>query len=272
MKSKTTAAILALFFGGFGAHRFYLGQWIQGLLYFLFIWTFITPIIAVIECIVFLTMSEMKFNMKYNPHYVMAMNAGGQQQTQTTVVINNTNTQGDNANVGAAAPTEASQPDNTQQTPRLSMNQDKKNPFKISGDKKYTNYDFDGAIIDYKKALNVNSKDFDAHFKLSCLYSIMENPDSAYLHLSKSVEHGFVNLDEIKTNDHLSFLRSQPTFDNFVANGYKLSNTPQLEAAGAKTLNLSDEVISRIEKLAEMKDKGLITEEEFAGQKSKLLV
>lgn len=38
-KSKTTAGLLALFLGGAGAHKFYLGQWKMGLLYLLFIWT-----------------------------------------------------------------------------------------------------------------------------------------------------------------------------------------------------------------------------------------
>jgi len=36
MKSKTTAAILTLFFGGIGIHKFYLGQSIQGVFYILF--------------------------------------------------------------------------------------------------------------------------------------------------------------------------------------------------------------------------------------------
>ena len=66
MKSKTTAAILAFFLGGIGVHRFYLGQTGLGLLYLLFFWTFIPAIVAFIDFILFLTMSDEKFNEKYN--------------------------------------------------------------------------------------------------------------------------------------------------------------------------------------------------------------
>ncbi|RKO71209.1 TM2 domain-containing protein [Sphingobacterium puteale] len=41
MKDKTTAALMAFFLGGFGAHRFYLGQIGLGFLYLLFCWTLI---------------------------------------------------------------------------------------------------------------------------------------------------------------------------------------------------------------------------------------
>ncbi len=64
-KSKTTAILLTLFLGGFGAHKFYLGQTGLGILYLLFFWTFIPAIVALIEFIIFLTMSEEAFAKKY---------------------------------------------------------------------------------------------------------------------------------------------------------------------------------------------------------------
>ena len=66
MKSKTTAAILAFFLGGIGIHRFYLGQGGKGIVYLLFSFTFIPAIISVFDFIIFLTMDEEKFNLKYN--------------------------------------------------------------------------------------------------------------------------------------------------------------------------------------------------------------
>lgn len=66
MKNKTTAALLAFFLGGLGAHRFYLGQIGYGFAYLLFCWTMIPIFIALIDFIVFLTMDEQNFNNKYN--------------------------------------------------------------------------------------------------------------------------------------------------------------------------------------------------------------
>ena len=60
-KSKTTAGLLALFLGGLGVHKFYLGRMGQGVLYLLFCWTFIPAIVGFIEGIVLLTMSDEAF-------------------------------------------------------------------------------------------------------------------------------------------------------------------------------------------------------------------
>ena len=50
MKNKTVAGLLAFFLGGFGVHKFYLGN-PNGIFYLLFCWTFIPAIIALIEAI-----------------------------------------------------------------------------------------------------------------------------------------------------------------------------------------------------------------------------
>lgn len=64
-KSRVTAALLAFFLGGFGAHKFYLGRVAAGFLYLIFCWTFIPAIIAFIEFIIYLTMSDEAFSEKY---------------------------------------------------------------------------------------------------------------------------------------------------------------------------------------------------------------
>lgn len=48
-KNPTTAILWALFLGGIGAHKFYMGQTGLGILYLLFVWTYIPSIIAFIE-------------------------------------------------------------------------------------------------------------------------------------------------------------------------------------------------------------------------------
>ncbi len=64
-KSKIAAALLAFFLGGFGIHKFYLGQVGLGIVYLIFCWTFIPAIIAFIEFIILLTMNDETFNQKY---------------------------------------------------------------------------------------------------------------------------------------------------------------------------------------------------------------
>lgn len=66
MKNRMTAAMLAFFLGGFGAHKFYLNQTAAGWLYLLFFWTFIPMILALVAFIQFLSMSDDEFNKKYN--------------------------------------------------------------------------------------------------------------------------------------------------------------------------------------------------------------
>ena len=64
-RSKTLATWLALLLGGIGGHKFYLGRVGWGILYLLFCWTFIPSIAALIEAIIYITMSDQAFAKKY---------------------------------------------------------------------------------------------------------------------------------------------------------------------------------------------------------------
>lgn len=64
-RNRTVAALLAFFVGGLGFHRFYLGRTVSGVLYLIFCWTFIPAILAFIETIRLLLMSDAAFAQKY---------------------------------------------------------------------------------------------------------------------------------------------------------------------------------------------------------------
>ena len=66
MKSKTFAILLALIFGGLGAHKFYLGSLKWGVVYLLFSWTGIPAIIGFVEAVIMLTLSKSEFHSKYS--------------------------------------------------------------------------------------------------------------------------------------------------------------------------------------------------------------
>ena len=65
-KNKLAAALFGIFLGGIGIHKFYLGQVGMGIVYLVFFWTCIPAIIGFIEGIIYLTLSDEKFNEKYN--------------------------------------------------------------------------------------------------------------------------------------------------------------------------------------------------------------
>jgi TM2 domain-containing membrane protein YozV len=65
LRNRVTAALFALLLGGLGVHKFYLGKVGQGFLYLLFCWTFVPAVIAFIEGIIYLTLSDQAFQERY---------------------------------------------------------------------------------------------------------------------------------------------------------------------------------------------------------------
>lgn len=65
-KNKVTAGLLAIFLGGFGIHKFYLGRVGWGIVYILLSWTWIPMIIGIIEGIIYISMSDKDFHAKYS--------------------------------------------------------------------------------------------------------------------------------------------------------------------------------------------------------------
>ena len=59
------AALLAIFLGGFGAHKFYLGQIKYGIFYLLFIWTLIPVLLGIIEGVRLFQLPEDQFTKQY---------------------------------------------------------------------------------------------------------------------------------------------------------------------------------------------------------------
>lgn len=64
-KSRLMAVFLAIFFGGFGIHKFYLGRAGWGLAYIFFSWTFIPMLLGFIEGVGYLLMTDKSFELKY---------------------------------------------------------------------------------------------------------------------------------------------------------------------------------------------------------------
>jgi TM2 domain-containing membrane protein YozV len=63
--NKVALVLLTFFLGGIGAHKFYLGKYVQGVIYFLFSWTLIPSIAAFIEFIIYACTSDERLQEKY---------------------------------------------------------------------------------------------------------------------------------------------------------------------------------------------------------------
>ncbi|MEP6645524.1 MAG: NINE protein [Saprospiraceae bacterium] len=256
MKNKNTAGLFALFLGWAGIHRFYLGQTGLGILYFCLLFlTFGTVpfLLGLIDAIVLLTMDESEFNRKYNSQ--------------------NQNYNRDTQNYGRGITQRGQAPP----IPRSNQNTGRElpNPYKVNGIKKYKEFDLEGAIEDFKKGLEINPKDVSLHFNIACAYSLTEQVDLAYNHLDKAVSLGFNDFEKIKTHDDLAYVRIQDRWDDFKNNGFRLQSINPLNASKPteipKEENIQDDLLlSQLKRLGELRDRGLLSEQEFATEKKKL--
>jgi len=281
MKDKNVAGILALFLGGFGVHRFYLGQGGLGFFYLIFCWFPLMWVIGIIDAIVFFTTDKDTFDAKYNkqfievrrrrttdyqrerPYYDRSMQRHEQRQERREY-------------------REYRREEHRAPAPHRVDNTELKN----SGIRKFRDFDYDGAIEDFQKALKLDPRDIAVHFNLACAYSLNEKPEQAFYHLDKAVELGFNDYKRIKEHDALAYVRIQPEFDEFEKNGFRLQQQPAETVDLTTKIELPEEgqvenetvlelqgndLLEQLKRLGDLREKGLLTEEEFAAQKKKLL-
>lgn len=270
MKSKYVAAALAFVFGIFGTHRFYLGQRFLGIVYFFlfFVGLIVTveeggefPLIVLpavlgfIDSILLAVMPQEEFDERYNKKWLKRQ-------------------------------TDYSAPRREPRRPALpapmETHRETLSELKRRGIEKFRDFDFHGAVREFDKVLEISPNDPATLFNLACCYSIMEEKDKAFDHLNLAVANGFNNFEKIQTHDALAYLRAQNEFDVFVKNGYKFAQREQPRASMApkaqepqapieETLVLRDDLLDQIIQLGELRNKGILTEEEFAKQKEKIL-
>lgn len=272
MKDKTTAALLALFLGMFGIHRFYLRQPGLGILYFfLFFVGFISIILGIIDAIVLLAMEPDEFDRRYNDNHAPGQHDRYRRKPPSKQYRRTYQTQGNQSSQSRTRGRQTHVPERT-----------RANPFIQSGIKKYKDFELEEAIQDFQKGLEISPRDIALHFNIACAYSLTEKAQKAIYHLDKAVEFGFSDLDKIRTHDDLAFVRIQPEFEPFAEAGFRLAPKPTEEASTPETQTppqkeeppaepADDKLLTQLKRLAELRDKGLITEAEFVVEKEKLM-
>lgn len=254
MKSRILAGLLSLILGTFGIHRFYLRDIGGGIFYIiLFIitnsfWFPVTGILGLIEAIRLFNMSNQEFDEKYNKGHVDYREIPGRRP-------------GSFRNSRDLRPAERKD-----QGFRIFP---KKNPFRKSALEKYNNYDFKGAISDYTKAMDISPDDPELHFQIARAYSLTENKELAFRHLDTAVQYGLKEPAKIATDEDLAFIRIQPEYETFRLNNFRLT----LKALGPEKKDLlnDDVLLSQIKKLNELREKGVISQEEFNIERKKIM-
>src|SRR5580704_2471775 len=60
-----------------------------------------------------------------------------------------------------------------------------------------------------------------AWYHFACVAAVAHDPEEAVLHLREAVNHGFKNIDRIRTDDDLKSLRGRPSFEALLADAQK---------------------------------------------------
>jgi TM2 domain-containing membrane protein YozV len=272
-KNKVTAAMLAFFLGAIGAHKLYLGK-TGGFVWFMILLMIsisigipITFILGVIQGVKLINMTDQSFDKMYNKGYAAPYK--GPLETRRSQQMERYEQVSDR------------QPSFRKPTPTAST---KSNPYKNSGIKKYKDFDLADAIADFSKGLEISPNDLALHFNIACAYSLTENKAKAYHHLSRAVSLGLKDVERILSHDDLAYVRIQPEFDNFRSSGFRVNpyetrtaatqsqtSAPIVEAVEIAPDNLDDTLLAQLNKLSELRKRGILSDDEFNFERKRLL-
>lgn len=262
MRHKVTTGFLALIFGMFGVHRFYLGQRFLGALYFIaavagiFLtalsgmpFIMLPALLGFVDGVLFFAMPREVFDERYN--------SGSRSYRYAQPRL-----------ARRSAP--ARRP--------LHRQASEFDYFKRNGIAHFRAHRFEEAAEAFEQAAALAPEHPAIHYNLAATYSMLEEADIALEALDQAVAMGFDQYDKIHRHDALAFLRARPEFKAFVSNGYRLPepSSPAAEVE-SETLELgslpspADPLLEQIEELGKLRDRGILTDAEFAQQKEKLL-
>jgi TM2 domain-containing membrane protein YozV len=250
MRSRTTASLLALFGGVFGMHFFYLGRIGLGIMSLVFtfmvVGAWIPILLGFVNFLILLGMSDEEFHKRYNREH-WREDKRRRQEGYTEPEPPRTNQEARTRMQPTTPQYEKPQPA-------------QKEVLKQNGLKKYKEYDYEGAIEDFGKVLAIDNKDVSVHWNLSCLYSLCEQKELAFYHLQKAVEMGFKDYEKIKTHDALAYLRVSPEFEEFAKGGFRMPESME-----------HSDILQQLKNLTEQREKGLLTQKEFAEMSKRLM-
>ena len=264
---RRMAIVFALGLGCFGVHRFTLGQWQMGLLHiFLMVvslsvfegsflgstpWVTLSAFLAYGTAAWWWRMSDEEFADRYlEPTEEVDENVTGEYLNGRT----------------AAHPKVKSRRERRKMLARANT--------------QFEAYELQEAADLYEAALDLDLSDGNARVLAARCYSLLEQESHAYRHLRKAVQLEADNLTLVSTDPSFAWLRTRP---DFVARQRRGFTPPDENRNGAKTANGHAEpylqelpspgvnILDQLDRLGELRERGVLTEEEFVRQKRKLL-
>lgn len=288
MKDKNLAAVLAFFGGQAGLHRFYLGQVGFAFLYFV---PFIGGLLGVIDAIAFLSMDQATFDRKYNQSQYHPTQPTREQTGRGRQLSDRERRHQERERERSMREQRRRESQRTTRQNPVSNSRPTSRPAPVAstegqaerqaGLRYFKDFEYDRAIIAFERALEKNPRDVASHFNVACSYSCEENADKAFYHLDRAVALGFDDFERIRNHDSLAFLRVQKRYPDFENSGFRLApdrseeeivlKNPIKEEALVELPEINDDLLEQLQRLATLREKGLLTEGEFATQKKRLL-
>ncbi len=286
MKNKYVAAFLALIFGWLGVHRFYLGQVGLGILYLILLGTGLSFLLGLIDAVAFFAMDPERFDEKYNRRYIeerFGQERPDYRRQHYQPEYDRPRRRGARRHVPRHRREDLVPDPAPRKKPRLTRAERKKVKELIKqGKEHFEEYEVDKALQAFEQARQIDPQNPAIHFNLACAYSLLEQADKAFAHLDTAVALGFDDFERIKTHEALAFLRVQPLYEAFAANGFRLpeqlsdqqasaAQPEQEETPTHELLEDEPDLLDQLNKLNELRRIGLLTQEEYDQKRRELL-
>ena len=274
------AIVFAITLGWVGTHRFTLGQWQWGLVHiFLFIVSMAVADGLDINLTPWLTLSALIAYYHAWRWYCMSDEEFGEQFLERV-------------DAAPATPVQGRYLRGTEAVHPRVLSAKSRSTLLASAKTAYEAYDYQAAAERYEQALDLDLGDGESRVLAARCYSLLEDAPSAYRHLERAVALRAENLSLVQSDPDFAWLRTQPDFalrrtSGFAAgsanasggasavngeavvdghrNGATSLTPPPLPASNGG--NLLDD----LERLARLRERGILNEVEFAREKARLL-
>ena len=131
----------------------------------------------------------------------------------------------------------------------------------------YMKKDFDTCISVSKQVLNIDQTNYNAYFNIAKIYSKIQFNDELTM-LKNAFDNGFVDISKIDNDPDFEWIKKQKGYNDIINKPSSQTNNATFKTA---SINTFEDRMSKLEKLGKLKEQGLLTEEEFQNEKSKIL-